>query len=294
VARKIKSSVQKRERMGLSFVLPFIAIFLLLFVTPLIYSGYLSTWKRTLVGGNTFVGLGNYIKAIHDPKFTAGVLRVLLFFFIQVPVMLLLSITLALIIDSGKLRAVKFYRIIVFLPYAVPAIIGSLIWGYLYGPNYGLLAQIIHPFTTTKIHFLSSTLALPSIGNIVTWEYAGYNMVILYAALKGLSNELYEAAAIDGAGPIRLALSIKLPQLKPAIILTLIFSVIGSFQLFTEPINLMNNAPTVLDGYYTPNIYAYTAAFVSQNLNYAAAISFLLGFVVILTVALISRRGVNK
>ncbi len=297
IANTVKYSVQRKERVGLLFVLPFIVIFLLFFVTPLIYSGYLSTWKRTLVGGNSFVGLANYARALDDPKFTAGAGRVLIFFFIQVPVMLMLSISLALIIDSGKLRAAKIYRLLVFLPYAIPAVVGSLIWGYLYGPNYGLLNQLAQIFTTEKIHFLSTTLALPSIGNIVTWSYAGYNMVILYAALKGLSTELYEAAEMDGAGPIRLAFSIKLPQLKPAIILTLVFSVIGSFQLFTEPFFLTNSAPTVLDSSYTPNIYAYTTAFVSQDLNYAAAISFILGFIVILAsgvVAIFAGRGAKK
>ncbi len=281
--------------MGLLFVLPFTVIFLLFFVTPLIYSGYISTWKQTLVGGNSFVGLANYARVLDDPKFAAGVARVLIFFLIQVPVMLMLSISIALIIDSGKLRAAKIYRILVFLPYAVPVVVSALIWGYLYGPNYGLLSQLTQTFTTAKIHFLSATLALPSLGNIATWSWAGYNMVILYAALKALSTELYEAAAVDGAGPIRLAFSIKLPQLKPAIILTLIFSVIGSFQLFTEPFNLANLAPTVLDSSYTPNIYAYTL--VSQDLNYAAAVSFVLGFIVILisgVVAILVGRGTKK
>lgn len=283
----MKSVIRRKENVGLLFVLPFIGIFLLFFIAPLVYSGYLSTWKQTLVGGNSFVGLDNYLRAIQDPKFTKGVIRVGFFFILQVPIMLFLSVSLALFLDSGKLKGAKFYRILIFIPFAVPAVVGSMIWGYLYGPNFGLINQITQIFHSAKINFLDSTLALPSIANIVTWEYAGYNMIILYAALKGLSRELYEAAEVDGAGPIRLALSIKLPQLKPAIILTLIFSVIGSFQLFTEPVNLMNNSPTVIDSSYTPNIYAYSLAFVSQDINYAAAISFLLGFVIILVSALV-------
>ncbi len=284
----MKSVIRRKENVGLFFVVPFVVIFFLLFIVPLLYSGYLSTWKQTLVGGNTFIGLDNYARALQDPKFIIGSVRVALFFIIQVPIMLALAITLALIIDSGKLKGAKFYRILIFIPFAVPAVVGSMIWGYLYGPNFGLLNQIVQLFSPTKVYFLDSTLALFSIANIVTWEFAGYNMVILYAALKGLSRELYEAAQVDGAGPVRLALSIKLPQLKPAIILTLIFSVIGSFQLFTEPVNLMSQAPTVIDSSYTPNIYAYTLAFVSQDINYAAAISFLLGFIIFCVSAIVA------
>ncbi len=273
---------RNRERAGLLFIAPFLLVFVTLFMTPLFYAGYLSVWKQTLVGGNHFVGFANYAKALVDPAFRSGLGHVAAFFFLQVPVMLILSISLALAIDSGKLRGAKVYRIIAFLPYAVPAVVSSVIWGYLYGPNFGLEAQLSQFLPIPKINFLSSTLALPSLANIVTWEFAGYNMIILYAALKSISTDLYEAAAVDGAGAIRIAWSIKLPALRPAIFLTVLFSVIGSFQLFTEPYNLANIAPMVFNNSYTPNIYAYSTSFTSLDQNYAAALSFLLGFVVII------------
>lgn len=116
-------------------------------------------------------------------------------------------------------------------------------------------------------------------------------MVILYAALKGLSTDLYEAAAVDGAGSIKVAWSIKLPQLYPAIFLTLIFSVIGSFQLFVEPYQLSTLAPTVVNNYFTPNVYSYTSAFLGNQLNYAAAISFSLGLVIVLVSTIVTLLG---
>ncbi len=273
---------RNRERAGLMFVAPFIVVFLTFFVTPLFYSAYLSVFKQTLVGGNHFVGLANYAKALVDPQFRTGLWHVALFFVLQVPVMLVLATGLALAIDSGKLRGAKFYRIVAFLPYAVPAVVSAVIWGYLYGPNYGLAAQLSRYMPFPKIDFLSAGLALPSLANIVTWEFTGYNMIIMYAALKSISTDLYEAAAVDGAGAIRIAWSIKLPALRPAIFLTFLFSVIGTFQLFTEPYNLANVAPMVFNNSYTPNIYAYSTSFTSLNQNYAAALSFLLGFVVII------------
>ena len=118
--------------------------------------------------------------------------------------------------------------------------------------------------------------------NIVTWAFVGYNMIILYAALKSIPAELYEAAEIDGASQWRLAWSVKIPMIRPAILLTVIFSVIGSFQIFNEPKLLVEIAPTAITQSFTPNFYAFNLAFVNQDINYAAAIAFLLGFVIMI------------
>jgi multiple sugar transport system permease protein len=132
-----------------------------------------------------------------------------------------------------------------------------------------------------------------SIANVSTWTYTGYNMIILYAALRAIPTELYEAAAVDGAGPVRTALYIKLPLLRPALLLCTIFSVIGSFQLFAEPQIFYSIAPQVIGKSYTPNLYVYNLAFADQRLNYAAALSFMLGVVVFIVSYLVmyaSRR----
>jgi multiple sugar transport system permease protein len=104
----------------------------------------------------------------------------------------------------------------------------------------------------------------------------------LYAALRSIPHDLYEAAAVDGAGAWRTAWSIKIPALRPALLLCLIFSVIGSFQLFAEPQLMQRLAPSVISSSYTPNLYAYTLAFTGQEVNYAAAVSFLLGLVIVI------------
>ena len=264
------------------FVMPFFVVFLAMVVTPLAYSAYLSLFREQLVGGNVFVGLENYADALQDKKFITGVLRVLRFFVLQVPIMLALSVLFALVLDSGRLRAHGFIRLSIFIPYAVPSVIAALMWGYLYGPDFGPFAQIAEALGGTAPKFLSNQWMLASIANIVTWGFVGYNMIILYAALRSIPTELYEAARIDGAGEARIAWSIKLPAIRPALLLTLIFSVIGSFQLFNEPNLLRSLAPNVIGTAYTPNIYAYNLAFVNQELNYAAAIAFLLGFVIMI------------
>ena len=276
-----QASQRKHGRSGYVFAAPFLLCFLLLFILPLGYAAYLSLCKNQLVGGTVFAGLGNYVTALHDGQLIAGVGRVALFFVIQVPVMLLLSTAAALAIDSGLLRLARLYRLGIFIPYAIPGVVATLMWGYLYGPDFGPAAQLASKLHLTAPAFLGNTLMLPSIANVVTWEYTGYNMIILYAALRTVPRELYEAAAVDGASPWRIAWNIKLPALRPALLLCLIFSVIGSFQLFTEPNLLQDVAPTVIGPSYTPNLYAYSLAFISSEPDYAAAVSFLLGLVTV-------------
>jgi multiple sugar transport system permease protein len=266
---------------GYVFVAPFLALFLLLFMLPLGYAAYLSFFKDRLVGGTVFAGLDNYTRAFQDSQLMDGVLRVALFFLIQVPIMLLISTIAALAIDSGLLRAARLFRLGFFVPYAVPSVVAALMWGYLYGPDFGPLAQLGDRLGFTAPNPLSDAWMLPSLGNIVTWEFAGYNMIILYAALRTVPADRYEAAAVDGAGPWQTAWYIKIPALRPALLLCVVFSVIGSFQLFVEPNLIQRLAPTVINSSYTPNVYAYSLAFTSQQVNYAAAVSFLLGFVIL-------------
>ncbi len=272
----------RRGRYGYVFALPFLACFALLFVLPLGYALYRSLFKTQLVGGTVFAGLANYTQALTDGQFLAGVSRVALFFVMQVPLMLVLALVAALAIDSGLLRLARLTRLGIFIPYAVPGVVAALMWGYLYGPDFGPAAQLAAKLHVTAPDFLGRTLMLPSIANIVTWEFTGYNMIVLYAALRTVPRELYEAAAVDGAGPWRIAWRIKVPALRPALLLTLMFSVIGSFQLFTEPDLLQSVAPTVIGPSYTPNLYAYSLAFTSQEPDYAAAVSFLLGLVTVI------------
>ncbi|MFF1744135.1 carbohydrate ABC transporter permease [Streptomyces mirabilis] len=284
-ARTHRTKSPPRRRHGTAgalFIAPFMVLFLLLFLAPLGYAAYLSLFQERLIGGSTFVGLDNYVTALKDPQLLKGIGRVALFFLIQVPVMLLLALFLALALDSGLLRLARVIRLGIFVPYAVPSVIATLMWGYLYGPDFGPFAQISRDLHVPAPHFLSDSWMLGSLANIVTWEFVGYNMIILYAALRTVPAELYEAAAMDGAGAWRIARSIKLPALRPALTLTLLFSVIGSFQLFNEPNLLMKVAPDVITSSYTANVYAYSVAFISQQTNYAATVSFILGLVIVI------------
>jgi multiple sugar transport system permease protein len=275
-------SKKRQYRAAYLFVLPFFVIFLAMVIVPLGYAGYQSFFKEQLVGGVSFAGFDNYTRALTDPAFLYGLGRVGLFLVIQVPIMLVLSLFFALALDSGMIRLAKFVRLGIYVPYAVPAVVAALMWGYIYGPDFGPFAQLSNYLGVPKIPFLEPGFVLLSIVNVVNWEFIGYNMIIIYAALRSIPTDLYEAARVDGASEPRIAWSIKIPAVRPALILTIIFSVIGSFQLFNEPQLLRILAPNAISSSYTPNLYAYTLAFVNQDANYAAAIAFLLGFVIMI------------
>ncbi|NUP47752.1 MAG: sugar ABC transporter permease [Catenulispora sp.] len=278
--RSRANAVQTRAAWAL--VIPFLLVFAAFLIVPLGYAAYLSMFTSKLVGGHVFSGLTNYSQALHDPNFWAGLRRVALFLVIQVPIMLGASIFFALALDSGRVRGGNAVRLLMFLPYAIPGVVATLMWGYLYGTNFGLITQIFQHLGLTAPNLLSSGNILGSTMNIVCWEFVGYNMIVLYAALRSIPAEIYEAAEVDGAGQWRIALSIKLPALRPAILLSVIFSIIGSFQLFNEPNLLFNISPNTVGTAFTPNLYAYNLAFRNQETNYAAAIAFLLGLVIVI------------
>src|SRR4051794_1500418 len=181
---------------GFLFTAPFMVLFLAFFIAPLIYAAYLSLYREQLVGGNAFVGLDNYKDGLSDHAFTSGVGRVALYMVVQVPIMLGLALVFALILDSAKVWFAKLFRVGFFVPYAVPTVIAALMWGFLYGKDFGPFADIADKLGTNPPNFLGENLMLWSIANVSTWTYTGYNMIILYAALRAIPQELYEAASV--------------------------------------------------------------------------------------------------
>lgn len=283
----------KKDWRGWIFVGPFMVVFALVLVTPLVYAVYLSLFQEKMVGGVSFVGFDNYVKAFSDPNFWDGFSRVFLFLLVQVPIMLVLALIAALALDSARLRFVPFYRLAIFLPYAVPGVVAVMIWGYMYGSQFGLVADLNSLFGINIPDPLSNSYLMIAIGNIVTWEFVGYNMLIFFSALKAIPIEQYEAAEIDGAGPLRTIFSIKIPGIRGAILVATIFSIIGSFQLFNEPSVLQSISPNLITSFFTPNLYAFNLSFTGSQFNYAAAIAIISG-VITAVIALFAQRVGNK
>ncbi len=271
---------------GWLFMIPFLIVVFAFLIAPLGYALYLSTQADTLVGGQEFVGFENYIFSLTDPIFLEGVKRVFIFGLIQIPIMLFLSTVGALVIDVINTRLSRTFRLIAFMPYAVPGVVAALMWGFLYSESFGPFVGIAESLGAKDFNFFSLKVFIYSISNIVTWAWTGYNMIIIYSALQGLSREVYEAAIVDGATQVQIAIRVKLPAIKNAILLTTIFAIIGTMQIFTEPRILSRYTNAVSNG-YTPNIYSFNLAFAQSQFNYAAAVSFTLALVVFVVTSIV-------
>lgn len=284
-----KSAAAHRDRVaarrgniwGWTFTIPFGIVFLLFLVIPLVYAFYMSMYT-TNVFGTKFTGFANYVRAFTDPAFLGGLGRVLLYTVVMVPIQLGLALIFALLLDAFKNKFASFSRLVIFLPYAIPGVIGALMWGFMYSKNMGPFTTIFELFGMQAPAFLTSSGIFGALVNVVTWQWTGYYMVILYSALQSISPDLYESARIDGASELRIAWSIKIPMCASSLVMVTIFSLIGTLQFYTEPTVLRNQAPTVIDTSYTPNMYAGALAFSYNQPNYAATISFSLGFIVVL------------
>lgn len=249
-------------------------------LVPLAYTVYLSlfVWRAHGLGFDlpeqVFAGLSNYGRALRSPDLRDGLVVIGLYCAISVPLMILFAVLLALLLDSRSARAPRIGQLLIFLPHAVPDIIAALLWAYLYLPG---ISPIVRLLAESDIHvnFLSRELILPSIINIALWMWTGYNMVIFYTAVKSISPETIEAASVDGANGFQIGLRIKLPLLRPAIVLVVLFSVIGALQLFNSPTVMRTITPSV-NSTFTPAMFIYNTAFASHDTGLASAASVVL------------------
>ncbi|GAA5095285.1 sugar ABC transporter permease [Microbacterium yannicii] len=262
------------------FLIPFFTLFAITMIAPVVYAIGLSLFaeKRSGLGfGDArvdFVGVGNYLDVLSNRTFLEGFGRLAIYCVLYVPTLLITALVLALLLDAAVTYARRAFQLLLFLPHAVPGVIAALIWAYLYTPG---VSPIVKALASggIEIDFLSVELVLPSMVNIAVWEWAGYNVIILFTALQTVPREILEAARVDGAGEIRTAFSIKTPLVWPALGVALLFTVIGSLQLFTEP-KILSSATTAVTSTWVPNMWAYDAAFNRNNLPQAAAASIIL------------------
>ncbi|RZU60590.1 carbohydrate ABC transporter permease [Zhihengliuella halotolerans] len=283
-SRKLAASgsllVRRRQRWGWLFVSPFLLIFALFLIIPLGYAFWMSLFTSTLATGTEFTGLANYVRAFNDPLFIEGILRVLAYGAVMIPTQLIVAIVAALVLDTLSTWVSKLSRLLIFVPYAVPVVIGALMWSFLYSPRFGPGATIFDAFGLQAPNFLGPDTIFFSLVNIVTWQWAGYYMVVVYAALRSIDPAIYEAARIDGANGLQTALQIKLPMISSSMVMVVTFALIGTLQFFTEPVVMQSIAQGSIDAAYTPNMYAFSLAFSYSQFNYASAIAFSLGILV--------------
>lgn len=279
------------------FLAPFVVLFLVFLVLPIfiaLYKSFFAVQRSGLGfggGEEAFVGFDNYVQAFGDSAFVESFGRVLLYGVVQVPIMLAIAIGLALLFDSAVVRGKRFFQLSVFLPYAVPSVVAALVWGFLYQPRVSPIVEGLRSLGMDP-QFLAPGTVLWSLANVGVWSVTGVNMIIIFSSLQTVPREMYEAARMDGASELRLALQIKLPQIMPAVLLTTLFSIIGTLQLFNEPMTLRSITSNI-SGSYTPNMSIFSATTLGGNINLGSAMAVILGIATMIlsvTVSAVSNR----
>ncbi|AXE82343.1 carbohydrate ABC transporter permease [Streptomyces atratus] len=255
-----------------------------------------SLWISLTTGNGDdrhFTGLANYQRLLDDPLFWTALKNTALILVVQVPLMLGLALLVALGLNSTKVWLRPLWRLGVFVPSLTGLVAAGVMFSVILNRDAGLLNWVLSAFGIDRVNWLGSPFwARVGVVLVITWHYTGYNAVMYLAGLQGIPNELYEAAMIDGAGPIRRFAAITLPQLRPILLLTVVLSTIGTLQLFDEPYVLTGGGPD--NATMTVTMYLYNNGFKYFDFGYASALAYALALIVsvlgILQVRLMGER----
>jgi cellobiose transport system permease protein len=282
------------------FVAPFFVLFGAIGLFPLLYTAYVSLFDWEVGADDpAFIGLDNYRTLVEDDQFWNALFNTFSIFVLSSVPQVVVAVVLAALLNEN-LRGRTGWRMAVLLPYVASLVALTIIFGNLFGPQYGLVNDVLTAVGLSPVDWQAETFGSHvAIASMVNWRWTGYNALIVLAAMQAIPRDVYEAAVVDGAGALRRFFSITLPLLKPTLIFVIVTSTIGGLQIFTEP-KLFEPAGGSGGGaehqYQTVVLYLYQSAFQGLDLGYASAIAWVLFLIVIGVAALnffITRRAVR-
>ncbi|MDS0280684.1 sugar ABC transporter permease [Halomicroarcula sp. S3CR25-11] len=274
-------SMDSETRDGILFALPYLLVFSVFLLYPLLKGFYMSLfdWNAFNPSQSEFILFENYVRMLQDPAFYKAVRATVVFVVLTVPTLVGLGLLLALGVNQD-IKGKRFLRTVFFSPYVLTVSVVSLIWAGLYAPEYGPLNYYVGFLMSNPPSWLNSfTFAMPAVALATIWWTVGFNFVILLAARQGVPERLYEAARIDGASTWQAFKDITLPQMRSAIMFVTTVQLIASFQVFGQVFIMTNGGPG--NSTQTLVMYLYRMAFRQQEFGYAAAIGYFLFFVLV-------------
>lgn len=272
-----------KARWAYLFISPFFLLYFVFGMYPLLMSLYLAIGEWKGVGPIKMVGLDNFVRLASDRVFWQSMINGVLLFFMYVPVMLLLALALAVILNSRRIKGFQFFRTLIFLPYITNMVAAGFAFKILLTQNNGLVNILLGNLGIPPVPWLESIWgARVSLSLLIIWAWLGYNMVIMLAGLQTIPADLSEAALVDGATPIQVFFRITIPLMRPVILFCAVTSTIGSFGLFAEVASLTGGGPT--NATITPLIRIFNVAFRSLQFGYASAMAYVFfAFIFLLT-----------
>jgi multiple sugar transport system permease protein len=267
----------RKEWSAYVFLAPALLQFIVLMVFPIIFSFYLSFHEWNILEvEKPFVGLDNYRRLLADRRVRQAIGNTLYYTVTSVPLTLFCGLLVALLLNN-EIRGRGLFRAMYYLPGVTSAVAVAIVWKWIFNGDFGLINYYLIKIgvISEPIRWLTDpNLAMPSVIIVSIWGGVGGCMIIYLAALQALPEEIYDAAKVDGAGPIRTLFSITIPLLGPATFFLLITSIIGAFQQFGLPYLLTSGGP--VGRTTTIAYYLYTSAFKNFEMGYAAAMSYVL------------------
>lgn len=284
-----------RRRMtfiGLGFVLPFMIVYAVVVLWPIVLGIRMSFFNWSLLAGSLRgLGFANYRQLFQDAAFWGSLWHTVVFTILSTPPLVILSLALALLVHR-KIPAQGVFRLIFFAPFVLPVSIGTLIWGWMYEPGFGLIDSYLTQFGLHSVNWLTDTqIAMASIVIFTVWWTIGFNFILYLAGLQDIPRDIYEAAEVDGGGRWALLRYITLPLLKRTTILIIVLQILASLKVFDQVYLLTNGGPN--NATRPIILYIYQSGFETYRIGYASAMSYVFFLIiVIISVAwfLVSRR----
>jgi multiple sugar transport system permease protein len=286
--------------LGVAMNLPSLLTLALVLAYPIFYAAYLSFHKVSLPelrrGVFPFVGLANYTRIFNDPLFLLALKNTVVFTAFSVTIEIVLAIAIALLIDQKHVWSSRITKFLILVPYAVPPIASGLIWSFIYSFEYGFLNRIL--FTTGISHTAvnwsgNPETALFAVAIPYIWRTLPFAILLLHAALQGISQEYYEAASVDGAGALQRFWHITLPLLRPIIVVILVLRTSFAFAVFDEVLAITQGGPG--DATWVASWYSYRKGFsppfdIGVGAASAYVLAIMVGLFAIAYVGMIYRR----
>ncbi|MBM7570412.1 carbohydrate ABC transporter permease [Aquibacillus albus] len=280
---------EKKDRIaGYLYISPFFILFGVFGVFPIFFTAYVSLNKWDILGTKSFIGMKNYALLMGDPVFWKSIGNTFSIWFLSTLPQLFLALVLAFILNQAFIKGKDFFRLSVFIPNITSVVAVAIIFGAIFGENYGILNYLLSFIGIDPVNWTGTLLGThAAISIMVMWRWMGYNSIIYLAALQSIPKDLYEAATIDGANKIQQFFKITIPMIRPMIIFTVIVSTIGGMQIFSEPLIFSGAGGGSFNQGLTITLYLYEEAFVRNNFGYASAVAWVL-FIIIVIFSLVN------
>ena len=284
--RWMRRPVQRRTLIGYIFISPFILGFLLWFLIPALTSLWMAFQDWNMITSPKFAAFDNFKSLFTDNLFWQALKVTSIYTAISVPLNMVVAFALAMLMNT-KVRGISVFRTIFYMPSIVPAVANAVLWAWILNSEFGLLNALLHAVGLPKVLWLQEPeWALPALILMSLWGLGG-TMVTYLAGLQGIPDVFYEAAEIDGAGAWTKLRHITIPLMSPVIFFNLIMGIIGTFQIFTAGYLITNGGPQNATLFYV--LYLYRNAFQYLRMGYAAALAWVLFFIIMGLTAFVFR-----